>query len=188
LVPSVNNLLYSGHLAFWILAGEDSIASAHETSTLSPSQSSSQLNTARKGVKAVEVAEGEDTSELLGDDNMLSASPPTNDIWTLDPYVLAAKCRPGLMHGRNATEASRHRHSFQCRVLARLALAVREAGGKEGLSQTYVVLSINDDQQEEATRLLWDNQFYGWSDHDVSLHWESDLKPNMPSDLKAFSH
>ncbi|GAX76450.1 hypothetical protein CEUSTIGMA_g3895.t1 [Chlamydomonas eustigma] len=171
LAPSVNTLLNSGRLAFWILAGEDHILSSSKRvparTSLSLLHVTSMISKADE--RQEEVDESEDSGLLLSE-RMMSMPQVIPDLWTMDPYALTARCRPGLMHGRNAVEASRHRHSFQCRVLARLALAVKDAGGMEGLSQTYVVLSINDDQQEEATRLLWDNQFYGFQrDHVIVI-------------------
>ena len=52
-------------------------------------------------------------------------------------------------------------HSFQSRVLTQLALSIRDIGGEEAVTAARIILSVNEEQQEEVTRMLWDHQFYG---------------------------
>lgn len=98
-----------------------------------------------------------------GEDNLPAARSEStasfirHDIWSSDPYTLIRNCRPGLLHGKQPLTS----HSYQSRALGQLALAVTAAGGKLALQCTCIIVHINDEQQAEVTRELWDYKFYG---------------------------
>ncbi|GAX85807.1 hypothetical protein CEUSTIGMA_g13222.t1 [Chlamydomonas eustigma] len=145
-----------GEVAFWLLAGEDFLPQA----PVSAVEGDESVNNTELCVNNTTVTRPAPTS--IGAGAAAPSSTQTNnvDIWTSDPYALIDKCRPGLTQTHN----SRHLMgaSYQTRVLAQLALALKEAGGDPALQKTHIVLHLNDEQQEAATRMIWNHKFYGF--------------------------
>ncbi|GAX76452.1 hypothetical protein CEUSTIGMA_g3897.t1 [Chlamydomonas eustigma] len=144
---SVADNLRRGGIAFWYLAGEDYV------SAVTPPTAFAAVS-AKLLASTVGVATGSQTHPGSQE------SESQIDIWTSDPYALVGKIRPGLLHGHHGAQAQRHAHSCQSRVLGQLSLAVRDLAGTEALAKTHVVLSVNDEQQEEVMKQLWEFKFY----------------------------
>lgn len=76
----------------------------------------------------------------------------------LDPYELISRCRPGILQHRDCTRG----YSLQARTLAQLVVAMMDTAGKEAVDKLKVLLHVNEEQQDDAIKELWDNKFLGW--------------------------
>lgn len=140
-----------------------SAQTAWDSGTACRNDYASILRMVKKGKVAFWFIVGEDSlpaASKASSSGTASLSPQLHDIWTSDPYDLISGCRPGLLHDQE--DKIIRGYSYQSRALGQLALSIVEAGGKEALAGTHIVLSINDDQQEDVTRELWDHKFYGF--------------------------
>lgn len=147
----------AGRLAFWLLVGEDGL-SPSPAPNASPSQRQAHGNKAQPSTSSSSFSP---SAAAPASASFVSPGGGTAamDLWTSDPYQIMQECRRGLLHNRSCVKG----FSLQTRVLAQLALALSDAGGPDALESTHIVLSINDDQQEEVVRTLWDYKFYGAS-------------------------
>jgi len=105
---------------------------------------------------------------LVGEDHVTSQGDKQGgalDVWTADPYSLISRMRPGMLHNKDCTRG----YSWQTRVLGQLALAVQGQGGKDALEAIHLILHMNDEQQEDVTRQLWDHKFYGFKRENIVL-------------------